>query len=337
MSQEIYGENMTITGGKIMLIGDLHFSDVFTGKHKNYLENCCKVLSDITRMVEDNKPSCLVLLGDIIGWNETNIKSRQVFAFFCRVLKQWNAICPVVVVQGNHDTKGYPDFLFLKEFDLIRNPKQIDYYNTNGNLEVRFHIVNYGDEDRDLELADEKFGASNVVLGHNNYTINGVTTWYSSGDGIELNKLENFNGVDYVISGHIHNPSPDIYPTQMPNGESCFLLYPGCPTRPIKEKTMYETCWVVYLECNGISTDIKTETWELTPSSELFDDCIVEERSEEEVEDLMRKEALQGVLQDLLKYRMTGGDPFTQVDNIPNASEEAKSVAKNYLHMAMQS
>lgn len=334
MSRENYGENMSITGGKIMIIGDLHFSDVFTGKHKNYLKNCCRVLRDITERVEANKPSCLILLGDIIGWNETNIKSRSVFAFFCRIIKQWNAVCPVVVVQGNHDTKGYPDFLFLEEFGLFRNPKQLDYYNDDGNLEVRFHIVNYGDEDRELELAEN--GASNVVLGHQNYTINGVTTWYASADGVELGRLTNFNGVDYVISGHIHNPSPDIYHTQMDDGSSCFLLYPGCPTRPIKEKQMYESCWIVWLEYKGSETDLRTETWELQPSSELFDDNIIEERSQEDVEELMRKEALHGVLEDLLKFRMTGGDPFAQVDTIPNASPEAKKIAKDYLQLAMQ-
>lgn len=317
---------MIVKGGKVMIVGDLHFSDVFTGRHKNYLENCCEVLGQLTKMIEERKPSVVVLEGDIIGWNETNIKSRQVFSMFCRTLKEWNSIAKVVCVQGNHDTKGYPDYLFLKEFGLISNPEYFDYCTPNGDLEVRFHIVNYGDEHRQLDIAEN---ASNVVLGHNNYTINGVTTWYSAGDGIELNSLENFCGVDYVISGHIHNPSPDVYPAYMKDESTCNLIYPGCPTRPIREKNMYDAVWIVGLEYNGTSTDLSLDIWELRPSEELFDDNIIEDRDEDDEAELMRKQALQGVLSDLLTYRMAGGDPLAQIDNIPNASEEAKRVAKS--------
>lgn len=329
-----------VVGNAVMIVGDLHFSDVFTGKHIAYLENCFWCLSQITKKLEEKKPCALVLEGDIIGWVETNIKDRQVFSMFCKVLRDWNRICPVYAVRGNHDMKGYPDFQFLSEFGLIITSATcdgyFDYYASEGQEvpEVRFHLVDYKCEDTPLNLATN--GASNIVLAHNNFTINGVTTWYNEHDGLELGMQQNFTGVDMVISGHIHNPSPEIYAAQMPNGEQCMLFYPGCPTRPIKDGNMYESCWYVFIKYNGSETDIDTEEFKLKPSSEIFYDSetFVNEKTEEEINEELRKENLKDVLSDILKYRMTSGNPIDQVMNIPNASEEAKKIATDYLQLA---
>lgn len=329
-----------VVGNSVMIIGDLHFSDVFTGKHKAYLDNCFWCLAQITKKLEEKKPSALVLGGDIIGWTETNIKNRQVFAMFCKILRDWNKICPVYSVRGNHDMKGYPDFQFLSEFGLIITSDlcggYFDYYAYEEQEvpEVRFHIVDYKSEDRVLDLRTD--GCSNIVLGHNNFTINGVTTWYNNHDGIELGMMQNFSGVDMVISGHIHNPSPEIYAAQMPSGDSCMLFYTGSPTRIIRDNNMYESCWYVFIEYNGESTDINTEEFKLKPSSEIFyqKDSFVEDKSKEELDEELRQEALKDVLGDLLKYRMNTGSPIEQVQRIPNASEEAKQIASDYLQIA---
>lgn len=331
-----------ICGGSVMIIGDLHISDKFTGKHKNYLENCFWVLGKITEEINKKKPKAIVLLGDIVGWQETNINDRQIFSMFCKILKEWNSVCPVYCVRGNHDLKGYPDFLFLSEFDLLITSSMcggyFDYYGKEGQEvpEVRFHLVDYKEEDKALNLAPAP--TSNIVLAHNNFTINGITNWYNEHDGIELGMMQNFCGVDMVIAGHIHNPSPEIYATQMPNGDSCMLFYPGCPTRPIKEKNLYESCWYVYVEYNESSqqTDINTDEFHLRPISDLFyeDEVFIDEKTEDEIQEELRKEALKDVLGDLLKYRMNTGDPISQIDRIPNATDEAKEVAKQYLQIA---
>lgn len=329
-----------VFGNSVMIVGDLHFSDVFTGKHIAYLENCFWCLGQITKKLEEKKPCALVLAGDIIGWTETNIRDRQVFAMFCKILRDWNRICPVYAVRGNHDMKGYPDFQFLAEFGLIITSAAcdgyFDYYATEESEvpEVRFHLVDYKDEGKILNLRTD--GCSNIVLGHNNFTINGVTTWYNDHDGIELGMMQNFSGVDMVISGHIHNPSPEIYAAQMPNGDSCMLFYVGCPTRPIREQNMYDSCWYVFIEYNGEDTDINTEEFKLKPANEIFykKEDFVDEKTEDEIAEELRQEALKDVLGDLLKYRMASGDPISQVERIPNATEEAKKIAVDYLQLA---
>lgn len=332
-----------VIGGSILIFGDLHFSDVFTGQHKGYLANCFRVLAQMDDIIQEVKPKGIVLLGDLVGWNETNVRNREVLSTLCKFLRKWNMGAKVFAVRGNHDMKGYPEFNFLADLGLITTSSacggHFDYLGYEGQEipEVRFHIVDYKQEDNALDMLG--MGESNVVLAHNNFTIAGVTNWYNEHDGIELGLQANFGEVDMVISGHIHNPSPEIVSATMPSGKSCQLIYPGCPTRPIRDKNMYETCHVVKITYNESlnSTDIDTITMDLLPSKELFyeADSFIEEKTEEELAEEIRVEALKDILGDLMKYRMNQGDILTQLDNIPNASEEAKQVAKNYMMQAL--
>ena len=328
---------MSVNGGEVLVFGDLHISDVFTGKHKDYLSNCFKVLNDIEKMVDERKPSACVFAGDIVGWTETNIKSREVLALFCSFWKRLNEKCQVYAVRGNHDMKGYPDFNLLMSIDVIKVPSYFDYYDKGKHL-IRFHLVPYGEEFKPLELAPK--GVSNVVIGHNNYTIEGCTTWYTAGDGIEVSTLDNFCGVELIVSGHIHAPSPELYSTTMSDGSTCGLFYLGCPTRPQKET--YNACWVMSFystEENGETVpDMETLFWELVPYTELYylDDEFIAEKSEEEINEELRRKNLAHTLEDVMKYRMLAGDPREQVEKVADAKPEAKAMAISYLNIVMR-
>lgn len=328
-----------VVGGSVLCVGDLHFSDVFKGRHIDYLKECFEVLASLTTEIESSKPAAVVLLGDIIGWTETNIKNRQVLSEFCKVLRGWKNICPVYAVRGNHDLRGYPDFNFLAELGMIITGSAcggyFDFYGSESQEvpEVRFHLVDYKDEDRQLNLRTD--GCSNIVLGHNNYMISGITGWYPYIPGVELGRLSNFNGVDMVISGHIHVPSPEVVMAGMPDGGSCMLFYPGSPTRPTKERGFYDSCWLGYFNYNpqAGSTLFEPKRFDLQPISEVIypDEDFIDEDS---VKETSRKEALADILNDLLKYRLNQGDPIEQVMRIPNASDRAKEIACKYLRIA---
>ena len=76
-----------VVGNAVMIVGDLHFSDVFTGKHIAYLENCFWCLSQITKKLEEKKPCALVLEGDIIGWVKRTSKTVRYFQCFVKCLE----------------------------------------------------------------------------------------------------------------------------------------------------------------------------------------------------------------------------------------------------------
>ena len=334
---------MKVVGNNILIIGDLHISDVFEGKHKNYLKNCFDVLGEIEEKVGEVNPSAIVLLGDIVGWSESNIRSREVLSQLCKWFMRVGVGRKIFCVRGNHDTKGYPEFQFLSDLKLFETATTcggyFDYYGDESQEkpEVRFHLVDYGKEKEELQLAED--GVSNIVLGHNNYTIKGYTNWYQEHSGIELSGLHNFKGVDMVVSGHIHNPSPALYSTELDVGGNCALFYVGSPTRPIKDRNIYDSCWYLSFKYDRgtNSTIFDAVPFELKPVNEIFyaeEEFLVENQEEIEAEEI-RTEALKEVLTEIMKYRISSNNLLESISNIPNATNEAKELASKYLQFAL--
>lgn len=334
-----------VTGNDVLIFGDLHFSDVYTGRHRNYLENCFIELAKIEKKVNELRPCAVIFAGDLVGVNEGNINRREVLNMFCKWLRSLNSVCNVYSVRGNHDFRGaFPEFQFLNELGLIKTSADcdggaIDFYGSANNEvpEIRYHLVDYGDESRELDICDGE--TTNIVVAHNNFTIQGLTNWYSDFNGLELSRQANFKDVFMVISGHIHTPSPQIVSTEMACGGVCSLFYVGCPTRPSYEKNLYGSCWMVrftYDDTLG-ATNYSADVWELEPIEKTFitDDRFVEDLTVDEINEIERTERLKEVLDDIIKTRLTSGDLIGQVMCIPNASDEAKKMACDYLQMAL--
>lgn len=334
----------SVVGNGVLIVGDLHISDrAVVGKHKNYLKSCFECLASIRDRVKETKPSALVILGDLVGTSERNIRSREVLSMFCKFFKDINKYCPVYCVRGNHDSGDFPEFQFLAELGLFETAVScdgfFDYYGTEeqkerGIPEVRFHLVDYGLERKELNLKGGN--TTDIVLAHNNFTIHGVTNWYQDHDGIELSTLDNFHGVYMVVSGHIHYPSPEIVATEMQSGGQCCLFYAGCPTRPAER---YKSCWFVEFKYSTEEgcTNYDAVEFPLTSVEETFYDNedFIEDMTEEQLAEMERTEALKDVLDEIMTCRISNGDLISQVNNIPNASDAAKQVASHYLQLAL--
>lgn len=342
-------ERYEIKGGKILLYGDLHFSATYEGQHKNYLEDCYTNMRIIWDTVEELRPSCIIFTGDLIGVKERNIKERKFLMDVIKFFQKLNVYTKgnVFSVKGNHDGGAFSDFDFLLGLGLIRNPSYIDYYNPYGDLELRLHLVNYGEENRKLYLSSKEAWASDVVIGHQDYYIEGVTNWYSSREtrGVELSKLSNFCGVQLVISGHIHVPSEEIVYTSLSDGSSVGLFYLGSPSRTAER---IEDCyyWVFeykrekdekgnvsgttdyYAELMGIPSVEET----FYPKEEFIDDA---DNYEERSARLEETKALQELVAEIIDSRITNGDLFHQIDIVPRVPQRVKDLAKKYLEMAM--
>ena len=196
-------ESCDIHGGRVLIFGDLHISSSFSGQHKNYQYECYYNMDKIISIVAKEKASAVIFLGDLVGVNEKNIRDRQFLMRTQNFFKVLNQATNgnVYSVKGNHDMGDFTDFDFFEGLGYIKNPKYINYYGRkpgskkDDGLEIRFHLVNYGDEHKSLKLASSNDCASDVVLGHCDYYIEGVTNWYSAGSNVELSKLDNYQGV----------------------------------------------------------------------------------------------------------------------------------------------
>lgn len=330
-------KHYVVNGGKVLVFGDTHLSVKYNGKHKNYAYDCFATMDLILNHVKEEQPSAVFFLGDIIGVNERNIYDHE---FLMRVVMFFGSLYKltkgnVYYVKGNHDFGDFADVDFLTGLGYIKNPEYVDYM-VNDNVEIRFHFVNYGDEHKPLQINQDN--ASNVVLGHADYYIEGVTTWYSSKKhSVELKTLSNFKGVELVFAGHIHTPSKEVLYTTLPDGEPIGLFYPGSPSRTAER---FDDCWYVYFEYSeeSGSTNYSAELMGLPPASEVFypkDEYVDEsEESEDEISDT-KTEVLDAIVNEILTTRMASGDVFKQIDIIP-ADNETKELAKDYLRKAME-
>ena len=321
-----------IRGGKILIFGDLHLSSSYEGTHKNYALECLRNMYQILDITREAKPSCVIFLGDIVGVKERTIKDRrflrEVIMFFKTLNERTNN--NVYTVKGNHDIGDYTDFDLLLGLGLLKNPQYIDYYGKEA-LEVRFHIVNYGEETKSLKMPSGS-GASNVVLCHADIQIQGVTTWFYTNKGYQLSSMTNWAGVDMVIPGHIHTPSTEFSYTTLSNA-SVALFYPGSPSR-VAER--FDDCWYLVFEYSTESetTDYDAKLFGLQKASEVFfpkEEVIGEEEFDE---DQVRKDSLKTIIDEVLGSKLNRGSLFDQIDIFP-ASAKAKDLAKQYLQNAI--
>ncbi len=333
-----------IHGGRVAVIGDLHISDrAVVGRHKNYLANCFSILSQIENMAKDPAIRVLIIAGDIIGTVERNLKSREVLALVCKSFKKIKEEygTTLVCVRGNHDCDGdYPDFSFLESLGYFETATTLGgYFDFYGKAdaeipEIRFHLVDYGKEHEPLNVLQ---GSGNIVIAHNDFQIPGVTTWYKSKDGVILSSLDNFKGVDFVISGHIHQPSPRIFATQLACDSNAVvqLFYVGSPTRPAET---YENCWIFEFNYKEESdeTDFELKEWKLKPIEEIMntEDSMITEETVVDAEEEMRKQNLREVLKEISESNMSTGNICDQIMNIPNATQKAKELAVSYIKLA---
>lgn len=325
----------TVDSEVILVFGDLHLSSKYEGSHKDYTSNCVDVMERILKIVRaEDKKVTVILLGDVFGVKERNISPQTRFlTIVIEFFKQLNNITEgdTYSVRGNHDFGEFPDFYLFEQLGLIKNPDFIDFKPNGESHEARFHIVNYGYESRDLELAGEGVSniVSNIVLGHNDYSIEGVTNWYGHDKIIDLRRQSNFIGVDLLISGHIHDPSPEAYECTINNVSDIVLFYPGCPTRVAQR---YDDCYYVRFEYQDGATDWNCKTYGLDPAESIFhpkdsDIGLIEVDTEDEE----RHQRLEDILEEIRTKRIFGGDIVSQIDRVPHASENAKSIAREYL------
>lgn len=333
-----------VFGGEIQIYGDMHFSCVYEGQHKNYIEECYRNMDNIVTKVKEGKASAVIFLGDVIGVNERNIRDRQFLMRLFLFFKSLNELTGgnVYSVKGNHDKGDFSDFDFFVGISLLKNPNYIDYYGCSEEeynagktdaLEVRFHFVNYGEENRKLTI-DKDGEYSNVVLGHADYLIDGVTNWYQHKGGVYLSRLDNFAGVDLVISGHIHNPSEEILTTTIRGEYSIGLFYTGSPARTAER---YNDCWYLKFKFDGSSTGYDAELFGLQPADEVFypKEDIINDVDDEEMEMARQSESLTNIVKEIMEGRMVSGNLFNQVRMIPGASDEVKDIACKYLQRAI--
>lgn len=316
---------------KILIVGDLHISDRFSGRHVNYLENCFECLDMIEKSIIENKITHLICLGDWIGIGlaEKNLKERSSLLRLIKVLQKWNQLLKgqVYSLRGNHDIgKNMTDYDFFVSIGLLKNVTQLDVGS------CRFHMFNFGEETHAIEIDENKY---NIGCFHTNLLIEGLTTWYRGGVGVELSSLNNLYGINTAIAGHIHNPSLRMVSTSIRDSD-INLFYPGCPTRPRFEPNMWDKTYGVIFTTNEVTTSMDVITYNLKPFEEVFKN--VEEETVDLEEDETAPfdlEALNDILNELQYFNINSGQDYvSQIKRVAGLDKTAADIALKYLEDA---
>ena len=322
---------------RVMVIGDMHLSDSFKGSHKNYRESCIRLMALTLENVKKESPSKIVFLGDFIGSAEKNIRTRTFFVEVIHFLQELNDITNnnVYMVLGNHDIGGsnITDVNMLIELGLLKHVSYFDMVDKdvkgNDKLLARFHIIDYGAQ-RNVTLSMAEGDVSNVVLGHDDYafTYNEATHY---GTDVILSNMVEWEGVELVLSGHIHKPSTEIRKGRI-GDKPCSIFFLGAPSRP---SDRYEDCWYVVFESAGDSVGYRAENFGLWSVEEEF---IEEEENldgyDEESAELHHKE-FRKLLKELTESRLLKGSLKHQIEVFPGATEEVRKEALGYLNKSI--
>lgn len=311
---------------KVLVIGDLHITDAYVGTHKDYWAECLDVLGKVTRIVKEKGVTHLILTGDLVGLREKNFRNRDSLMTFMMALKQWNSLTDgnVYSVIGNHDMGGRTtDFDVFESIGLVQTTRTlgVTHIEVDG---ARFHLINYGDEYLPVEIG----GRANIAVTHADIQVQGKTTWWHpSRQVFELSSMHNWRGIEMIVGGHIHNPSPYTVSTDI-EGSNVDLIYLGCPLRPKRGDD-----WTLSWGCL-FDTDTEVVNCDLVEIM-LLQDVFVQTMSDidEEVEELevTRVEELARILNTLSEYKLDSDDDIEgQIRRFSGVDTKAMNLALEY-------
>lgn len=326
--------NGVLNGFRPLVVGDLHISDRDSKVHKNYLEVCVNHLTEIVNVVRKKNITHIFFLGDLIGrTTERNLQNRETLMYMMKVLQTLNALTNgnVFSVRGNHDFgTNLTDFEIFVSLGLIKVSSHVDVGS------IRFHLVNYGELRRPLDIHPEFY---NVALTHDEIHIAGVTSWFiRSSEAVDLETLDNFYGVDLVLGGHIHKPSPKIVETQIKD-KTISLMYLGCATHPTYERNPWTFTYGVFFDTDENGVSIAQHSFHVPSHDELFNKHLTEGNEEDELEELLETdvpvldvEQLSEILSELKQYNLLGvSDYKTQIKRLGGLDKKAVELALRYV------
>lgn len=188
----------------MLAISDLHIS---ANKRDHYRLDFLEALIGI---LERRQPDCLLILGDLT--EEKDRHPARVVNAVVALIHAYSLICPVVILQGNHDyrSEGHPFFAFtqcLKDVYWINTPtigsdlqREVGYIFKND-----LFLPHTFDHERDwaAHKADIQAGRFSRIYAHNAFSGANLGSGAPTADGIPLAYLGKAKS---VIAGDIHIP-----------------------------------------------------------------------------------------------------------------------------------
>lgn len=224
---------------------DEHLQDKDRGLHKDYaktsIEEFARTNKKAKELKKQGKKVGIIGLGDMTFQNFKSVKYRRKVEKLLEERKKitdnhyWN-------IKGNHDelSNDMSEYEFYEDKGYFRHEHFIE---DNG---IKIWLADYKDDLKEILGSEKHNGELNILLVHKHIM------WKSSKMGyfgdkykdftlIDDNKI--FEGLDWIICGHIHTPFIDK--GKVSGGNTCKLVYQGCASRPNIDNQYEKVSWVL--------------------------------------------------------------------------------------------
>lgn len=316
----------------LLVIGDLHFSDVYRGAYKDYWSHCEKTMRRLSNKIKELNPDVTLFLGDLVGVSEVSLKKRTSLLQVCQF---FSGIKNCMSVVGNHDLGVMTDFKFMEALNLYetsRSRSYIDLVTDKGEVVYRGHLIDYGKE---CDTLDIKEGCINVGFAHNEFVTSTGEGGVATHKPISLWDRLNFKDLNKLIVGHVHDVMPKAVYQEYLSNARMGLQYLGSPTRPGIRTQQGDFVWLYYVTVEGGEVKEQLIPYTLEDKDELM----LKKVLTDELLDTQTKEDERKVLaehvKEMLEYNLMVGDLLSQVESVPGYTQKARELAKRYLNQAL--
>lgn len=305
----------------ILIVGDNHISSNNRSNHTDYSSESLNCLKFVIGLINEKSIDYYIDLGDI-SYGKFDLAYRaKVEELLNNRFTQLGGNC--FSVRGNHDisNKGISEWEFYTKYrKCMNNSDKIhtvtegySYFDTAG---VRWHLVDFGKENVSLELNSE---GMNFVCAHNfiKFESSNVPNF---GTGINLDKFENWYGIDGMFCGHVHH-NMTLKGTMTKDGHSkeVFVYYPGSIVRTdfVKDLPKHGEVLIVHNDNGDISLEKVEIPW--IPEEEAFQVAdIIKEKKKVDISDIVKT---------LNDRERNIGDPEVVIHNMTGFEQKYKDKA----------
>ncbi len=275
-----------------------HISDLHIGKQLHYYnlcENQLRILKQIVDQARQEKPTAIIIAGDIYDKTIPSAEAYMIFNQFLMDLSEIKPSIPVMIIAGNHDSAERLNYAssflekhhiyisvlppqkedeFLKKIVLEDEHGEVNFYllpfTKPGYVRHLFEAGVISTYDTAISALIKRenidYNQRNILISHQFYisgssipeTCESEQVYISVGgiDSVEVSHIKNF---DYVALGHLHG--------QQHIGES-HIIYCGTPLKYSISEEKHEKC-IVMVTVGEKNSEIRIDRLPLCPEQEV--------------------------------------------------------------------
>jgi len=211
----------------IVIYGDIHLSSRNYGSHNDYASESLHNFNIITEVAKEVCATHIIGLGDMSYGRFHTLEYRKEVEKI--LIEQYDLVNGErYEIRGNHDIASYgmTEYEYYIHKGLMKPATELRFGN------IRIHMSDYNNQFNEDVVKEVIDGDINILLAHNFFKFKDSLVG-EYGKSIVLDDKKQLFGIDYIVSGHVHDRG--IYSGSIiKDGTShkTVVYYPGCLNRP---------------------------------------------------------------------------------------------------------